>query len=233
MSTAPKTIVPIRPKNFPEFLELTKNILNRTDMIEIWLDQVEDINVFLRGFLGFRKELVNTNKWLKFLAVCKKSSEKGSFVGTKEERVEILQKFLESGGDFVDLDVTQNSTKNIQRIPPEKLWLSFHDFTGEVLGGSVDVSCRNTLEEIAKSMQKTSPSLFKFAIAVNSSGGLERFLEFAIKFRQRVELPSIFTTMGKYGAMGREILSQKNLTDYAFFAASEEAKTAPGQPVLS
>jgi 3-dehydroquinate dehydratase type I len=250
MPSLPHIIIPIRPRDFSEFSDLVKNISDKKNIrfIEIWLDQIEEYSLFFKYVSGFCKNIANAKNKLKFIAVCKKNSEKGQFMGSETERVKILQDFLISGGDFVDLDISQNTAENIRKIPRERCWLSFHDFSGktredtddknQALESSKDTN--KSLEKIRQAMQKFSPSLYKFAVTIDTESHLKKFLDFAQQCRKKssknknLSAPQyIFTTMGSLGIKGREILVQKQLTDYAFFALSEETRTAPGQPIFS
>ncbi len=209
-----KIICPIRPLNFETFLKNLKEINNRADIIEIWLDGILDLDDFFKNFQKFKKE----NNILKFLAVCKRKNEKGIFKGNKKERCLVLQKFLKVNGDFIDLDITQNPVNEIKKFSSKNLILSFHDFKG----------LSRDLENVFEKMKKFKPLIYKFAITANNRRDLERFLEFVKKFPK--EKKAIFTTMGKYGQEGRKQIGQKSWG--GFFALDKKSITASGQMTL-
>lgn len=204
-----KVICPIRPRTFEEFESLVLKVNDRVDIVEVWIDRVTD--VFFEKFKDFEKNNIQ------FLAVCKQSQEEGEFGGTALERIERLNNFLEAGGDFVDVDITQNRSKEIGEINPKKLILSFHDFRG-VSG----------LDEIFKQMKVYNPSLYKFAVTVNEEVELQQFMAFIEQFPR--DKKAIFTTMGKLGTEGRIQIGIKSWGQ--FFALDAESKTASGQMTL-
>ena len=211
-----KIITPIRPSSFEEFEGLLLQINNRADVIEIWLDGVLDLDKF------FEKFAVNRSKFnVQFLGVCKTPEEKGVFTGTASERSEILHRFLDLGGDFIDLDVTQNSETIVESFPSDRLFLSFHDFE------TVPVDIKSTYSM----MQKFDPYLYKFAVTTNTENELDEFMQFVENFQPEKNV--IFTTMGNMGMVGREKIEKIKRSWGSFFAISAELRTAIGQRVLS
>lgn len=220
-----KIIVPIKPKNIEALSSLIKKIDNRADIIEIWLDQIEYLEEFLTQFKDCRRGTKSCaqNKAVKFLAVCKRENEKGSFMGSPSERVAIINQFLEAGGDLVDVDITQNELEDIQKIDPQKLVLSFHDFN----------SVPDNLEGVWNQMQQTGPAIYKFAVTVNTNAALKKIIDFAVNLKESNPRDQIiFTTMGKFGLEGRKQLREQDLTWGGFYAIDVESRTASGQAVL-
>ena len=108
-----KIIVPLRPTDFDDFAILLQKVGNRADLVEIWLDEINDLDDFLEKFKQFKQQ--NASQ-ISFLAVCKTPEENGSFSGSEEEKIKILQSFLDSGGNLVDLDIQRNKEENICNI---------------------------------------------------------------------------------------------------------------------
>lgn len=229
-----KKIVPIRPQSADELKNLVKKIGDKADIIEIWLDQSADELIQTVKQL---KDLPPTNSQLPtFLAVCKTIEEKGIFTGSMTEKLVILKKFLAAGGDYVDVDIERFPTELIDQIPSGKLWLSWHDFVG----------VPENLEKIVHNMCAKKPFLIKLAVTCNTDKALERFVEYTkspsiplnkgeVKGDLKIKMQkpkSIFTTMGQFGACGRQILREQNLTWGEFYALDAASKTAEGQPVL-
>jgi 3-dehydroquinate dehydratase-1 len=210
-----KIITPLRPHNFTEFLRLYQQINHRAHIIELWLDAVENIDDFLEVFQAFKEK--NTPE--QFLAVCKSPDQKGTFDGNNETRIEILKKFLNADGDFIDLDVTTFTLEQISSLNSNKLVCSFHDFT----------SVPDNLPEIYENMKILNPAIYKFAITTNTNDEWEKFHQFVKRFPK--DIKSIFTTMGKLGNIGRQKL--KSNTWGQFYALNEDSKTATGQLTLA
>jgi 3-dehydroquinate dehydratase len=146
--------------------------------------------------------------------------ERGNFAGTQIERIKILQKFLEQGGDFVDLDFVRNAEELIPHLPAKKLNLSLHDF---------DTVPKN-LEDIFLRMKKFSPKIYKFAVTTNTKKELDYFLSFVKNFPKKHN--AIFTTMGTIGREGREQIEKLNASWGTFVALDARHRTAEGQRTL-
>lgn len=207
-----KIICPIRPQNFKDYLFLLEKINNRADIIEIWLDQITDIPNFL---MKFSKQKISGPK---YLAVCKRANEKGTFTGSSADRVEILKQFIEASNDLIDLDITKNLNSEIKKIPSKNLILSFHDFE----------NIPKNLENIFQEMKNFKPLIYKFAVTTNTKKDLNVFLEFIKNFPK--DKKAIFTTMGKYGQLGRVKIGEKSWGQ--FFALDKNSATASGQQTL-
>ncbi len=210
-----KIICPLRIKSFSEFQKKYQEIAGRADVIELWLNDVEDLDNFLMEFFKWKKY---TRPKEEFLAVCKTLAEKGNFQGTSNERVKVLQKFLIAQGDLIDLDVTQNTDQDIKMIPSKVLILSFHDFE----------KVPENLDDIFLKMQKFNPAIFKFAVTTNSQAELDYFFEFFDNFPK--DKKAIFTTMGTFGLTGRIQIGERSWG--GFVALNKDEITASGQRTL-
>jgi len=208
-----KIITPLRPRSRTELLKLVEKVGDRADIIELWLDG-------LAWHGGMMEEVRDISPRAQFLGVCKTPEEQGTFTGTETARVKRLQDFLDSGGDFVDLDIRTTSLQGVRSFPAEKLWLSYHDFK----------SMPNDLPELKNAMKFFRPYLMKFAVTPRSQQDLDDFLTFTRSFYWGER--GIFTTMGSYGREGREELSRHNITWGSFYALDINHTTASGQSTL-
>jgi len=197
-------IVPIRPQTFSEFQTLLEKINDRADIIEVWLDSLPLSPQVWFKISEILKQVQHDK--VKFLGVCKSPEERGNFLGNDTEKTEILQKFLDAGGDFVDMDVIRNSEESIKSLPSKNLSLSFHDFDG----------MPENLDDLFARMYFFSPRVYKFAVTTNTPTELENFLQFVKTFP--AEHNAIFTTMGTLGREGREEIEKLGRSWGAFFA---------------
>lgn len=215
-----KIIVPLRPRSTADLERLLPQLDERVDIVEIWLDILVQELMFAPGLVPVVQQLLEKTRAdfnVQFLGVCKMPTENGGFPGNKNQRIQVLLQFLQLGGDFVDLDVLQNTEAHIQRIPSGKLWLSCHDFK----------TVPENLSDIKKAMSVYNPAVFKFAVTPEDQPQLDQLIDFA-----KAETDAtIFTTMGDLGANGREQL--KPYTYGAFYALSPDTTTASGQPSLA
>lgn len=210
-----KIITPIKCNNIAEIEKtLTENDFNKCDIIEIWLDQIDDVQN-----LGPILQKAGPKWSVEFLAVCKTEDEKGEFKGTQAVKKERLLTFLQQGGTFIDCDIRCTPKDVLKDLPSEKLWLSYHDFIG----------VPQNLPEIFALMSHFNPRVYKFALTTDHPLQLNAFLEFTNTFPQ--DLPGIFTTMGRLGSTGRDQL--KTLSYAGFYALDEASKTASGQRTLA
>ena len=218
-----KIIVPLRVKSFEELKSKVEQVGDRADVIEVWLDEAYQEDGFFDKFHNLVETCngrVSTGKKIQFLAVCKSLAEKGCFREKDKQRAQILQEFLRAGGDYIDLDITQNSENVIYNFPSERLVLSYHDFAG----GLQDV------DKIFEQQKSFNPAIYKFAITTNTQGELGSFLQFVKDFPE--DLQGIFTTMGVMAERGRELIAQTGKSWGAFYALDENSKTASGQKTL-
>ena len=219
-----KIIVPIRSRSFAEWQSKIEQVAGRADVIEVWLDVVSREDFFFEKFKTFIEawdERGPAGEKIKFLGVCKMLAEQGAFEGTVQERGSVLQRFLEAGGDFIDLDIIQNTEKLIHAFPSEKLFLSFHDFSGR--GGE--------LNNVFVQQKRFNPIVYKFAVTTNTHEELNRFLTFVEPFPK--EKKAIFTTMGILGERGRELILKSGKSWGAFYALDAKSRTARGQAILA
>ncbi len=218
-----KIITPVRPSNFEDFERLFLQINYRADIIEIWLDGVKDIDVFFVHMFVFVNNLAKKDggKSIQFLGVCKFLSENGKFIGDESEKFKLLHRFLDLGGCYIDLDVTRNSTDGLRSFSSKKLFLSFHDFE----------AVPDDLESIFMKMKRYDPFMYKFAVTVNSENELDHFMQFIKKFPSNMNV--IFTTMGRFGEVGREQISGMKKSWGGFFSIDLKQRTANGQKTLN
>ncbi len=204
-----KTIVPLRPRNADELLKLAEIIGNRASWIEVWLDQFEGDVPKIESH--------------KLIGCCKTPAERGNFLGSDEEKLQILQNFLKSGGDLVDMDVERNEEDLIRQIPHDKLILSYHDFVG-------NENFRSILDDILVKMYFLSPHICKFSVAINDPVSLELFIDFVRNFPS--DQKAIFTTMGTLGREGRERIEALEKSWGGFVALDAKNKTEASQKIL-
>ena len=217
-----KTCVPIRARNRNELLTQVDLVQGRADVLEIWLDELTWLDSFAEDIKKREPKVI-------LLGVCKTPFEQGNFTKDAKKKVHVLQDFLNSGGDFVDLDVHQNELKTLKMFPPERLWLSCHDFD----------RVPENIEEVYRLMCMFNPFGVKFALTPRTPLEYKTFVDFVAanqpvrSYYQPRKPEVIATTMGdKYGKMGRDELEQKEVTWGVFFALSGNHATASGQRIL-
>lgn len=218
-----KTCVPIRARSRYELMNQIELIQGRADVLEIWLDDI----VWMPSFV---QDIKAKEPKVELLGVCKTPAEHGKFTKDPTKKVQILQDFLKSGGDFIDLDINQNPLRSLKEFPPEKLWLSYHNFE----------RVPENIDEIYSLMNRLNPFGVKFAVTPRTPLEYKEFITFAatntpkISYYNTAQKPElIVTTMGeKYGTMGRKEIHEQDLSWGAFYALTQKHTTANGQMVL-
>src|SRR5215831_15022762 len=90
------------------------------NMVELRLDSVADPNV--AAALADRRRPV--------IITCRPEWEGGSFKGSEEERLRILDEALTRGADYIDVEWRAEHSKLLARTDGRRIVLSSHDFAG-------------------------------------------------------------------------------------------------------
>ena len=101
-------------------LRARRDAARDADLIELRLDHVRDPDV--DGALAGRRQPV--------VVTCRPAWEGGRFQGAEEERRRILERALELGADFVDVEWRAGFDDLIRARKGRNILLSAHDFDG-------------------------------------------------------------------------------------------------------
>lgn len=214
-----KICVPIRAVTGKKAFHKAKLAFKRgADMVEIWLDALSETD---RNWL--LKHLAHP-----YIAVLKPKAERGSFTGTDQERIKILQTALNSGADYIDIDFnlakkTKNRVKKVfKQQRKAKLIISYHNFE--------KTSDLNALLKIAKQAFSLSADIVKIGVKIN--GFCENVVLFELVRRIKAEGKKIIAVgMGDKGRISR--FGCLILGGYLTYAAlDEKERTAEGQMTL-
>jgi len=190
--------------------KIPAKIAKEADIVEIWLDHLKN--------LDFEKLLrIKTNK--PFLYVLKSKREKGRFVGTEKERVELLIKSLDYGADYVDIDIKTAKSLlkkliNVAKSKKVKTIISYHNFE----------KTPKNLKAIYKKISSFNPEIIKFSTKINRVHDIADLFSLLKNADRKI----ITLGMGDKGEITR-ILAPK-LGNYLYYAPlRKEEKTADGQ----
>lgn len=212
INSNPKICIPIQLQSTQAVIEFMQENKNRTDLFEIWLDQIQDLNL----------EKIFANKVKPILCVCKGEKEKGKFRGNELEKLEILKQAIQYGADYIDLDygtdplLLQDLIKNKGNC---KLILSYHNFTL-----TPDLK---SLLEIIQNILKNKPDIIKIATMANSYKDTLIILNLAQSLAT-AQIPFITIAMSPYGKISR-ILSPLMGGEMMFAPLEIKSSTASGQ----
>jgi len=204
--------IPIKSKKQSELLELIKKAEKKADIIEIWLDEVKDLDL---------KQLFE-NKKKPYLITCKSPNEKGAFDGDENKKVALLTEAAKLGADYIDIgiDTGQNLIKKlVENKETAKIIVSYHNFTRtpnfEELQKMVDLEYEfgADIGKIATYAEKEEDNLEIFKL---------------LKTEKENDRKIIALCMGKKGKISR--IFNTELGSYVTFAALDDKnKTADGQ----
>ncbi len=202
-------------------VELVKKASQLGDFVEIWIDQIDDLQV---------KTLLKASK-KPVVVVCKDKKEKGGFKGMDKEKIDRLISAAQVGATYLDCGshVAQKQINRLRKaisalggsrsnIKP-KIILSTHYF-------NVTPSL-NSLEQHALKLYRRGADIVKIASKVKTPLDTVTLFELASRLKKR-NLPFVIVGMGphsKISRLGCAILG----AEFTFAALDEKSATASGQ----
>ncbi len=177
------------------------------DIIELRLDYIskmEDAEICLEKTLKTKtKPIIVTNR---------PKREGGNYAGSEKDRLSLLQKAIELGADYVDVEL--DSVSHITRRDSSKLIISYHNFK----------ETPNNINKIYEDISQCKPDIAKIVTYANDITDNVRIFELL----KIANIPTISFCMGEYGHISR-ILTRK-FGGLLTFASLEKGKeSAPGQ----
>jgi len=189
MNKLPTICIPLQLKSTQEVIVFMQKNESKTDCFEIWLDQIEDLNL----------EKILQNKTKPVLCVCKNRKEKGNFQGNELQKTDLLAQAIKFGADYVDLDYKTNA-KLIEALIKNKyetkIILSYHNY-------EITPNLKQLLEIIQK-MLVHKPDVVKIATMANSYKDSLVILNLAQSLTT-AKIPHITVAMSKYGKLTRAL----------------------------
>jgi 3-dehydroquinate dehydratase-1 len=193
---------PVREKNIKKVIESIKRSQKEVDLVELWFDEIENLNEELL-------EKIFSLKKRPFLYKALSDDKK-------------IAEVLRFNVEFIDVDVSysQEKIKKIKKLfPKTKIVISFHDFdkTPEI----------NFLRRIILKMQKNGADIIKIATKANSIKDSFMMLELLSELNDQ-KIKAICLCMGKEGMLTRT--SGHLFKNYIMYAPlNTKNKTAEGQ----
>ncbi len=210
--------VPIRAEKINDLKILIKKAGEKADIIEIWLDALNERPEPYELLKFAKKPIIIVNKGKK---------ERGGFKGSEQKRMEILEKFLKAGIAYVDVSINTKPGLLRHLFKSRKkgtgIILSFHDFK--------KTPTLKTLKKIRDKAFRLGADFVKIATFANTNAdNLTIFNLLADSVAQGK--PCIALCMGKYGRISRMLAPA--FGSYIIYAALDEMhRTAPGQLTLA
>ncbi|KKP40570.1 MAG: 3-dehydroquinate dehydratase, type I, 3-dehydroquinate dehydratase I [Candidatus Peregrinibacteria bacterium GW2011_GWF2_33_10] len=211
-----KICIPIKVKNMRTALEKLAEAEQKADMTEIWLDQIENLNL----------EEIFKHRTKPILAVCKNPEEMGSFQGDNFDKINLFTKFIELGGEYVDISDLHNIDflKTYKNSCSFQIIYSFHDF--------IKTPTFMNLSNIIDQAVNTEIDMIKIATRVKDAYDIQTLEKCVAKILEVNKKPIVLGMdhLGKRTRLGKGLFQNNYLT---FAALSEEEKTASGQITIN
>ncbi len=177
------------------------------DIIELRLDyipEMEDAKICLeKTLISKTKPIIVTNR---------PKREGGNYAGSEKDRLCLLQKAIELGADYVDVEL--DSASHITRGGSSKIIVSYHNFK----------ETPHNINKIYEDISKYKPEIAKVVTHANDITDNVRIFELL----KIANLPTISFCMGEFGHISR-ILTRKFGGLLTFASLMKGKESAPGQ----
>ena len=204
--------LPIQEVSQRKILSVFEEAGSSCDIFEVWLDKVKDLDI---------QKLVDACP-KPLLCVCKAKEEKGDFLESEENRINILIAAAAAGADFIDIGI-HTSKDLIQKFKENKnnskLILSYHNWDNTPKMTSM-------LTRIDQ-MIKAEADIVKFVSTAKSKLDNTQIFRLAENLRKKKQ-KFVVMAMGKEGKMSRAI-SPLLGGEWMYAPLSTEESSAPGQ----
>jgi 3-dehydroquinate dehydratase/shikimate dehydrogenase len=199
--------IPITAKNTEDTVSEMVSASRYADIVELRIDYIPELQNALtcieKALKSKTKPVIITNR---------PEREGGKFNGNEQDRLHLLQKAIDLGADYVDVEY--DSIKQITRRSSSKIIISCHNFK----------ETPHNLSEIYNDICQQKPDIAKIVTYANDITDNIRIFELL----KSAKVPTISFCMGELGYISR-ILTSK-FGGFLTFASLEKGKeSAPGQ----
>lgn len=208
--TTPRICIPVTGTTVAELVKHAKEVSEQADIIELRADYATDIHTDQLSHLK-----ISVSKPILF--TCRAKNEGGKFEGSEEERITIIQKAIDTGFAYVDVELDTIKTHAFHRMPDSKLIVSYHKFSGTP--DYWDIT------KIIDEMASYHPDIMKIATMVTREEDVQTLLRVLANKKPHQDI--IVIGMGEQGVITRII--GPLMGSYLTFASQGKEGTAPGQ----
>ena len=184
---------------------------NYADIVELRIDYITELQnaerCIEKSLKSKTKPVIITNR---------PEREGGKFNGSEHDRLRLLQKAIELGADYVDVEY--DSIKQIARQNSSKIIISHHNFK----------ETPHNISKIYDDICQQKPDIVKIVTYANDITDNIRIFELL----KSAKVPTISFCMGELGYISRILISK--FGGFLTFASLEKGKeSAPGQLTIS
>lgn len=202
--------IPVMGKTIEELLQNLEKAQKVSDLVEIRADSletIEEINI----------EQIKKTVSGKAIFTCRHVAEGGLHKVHEETRLHLLQKAIDLGFDFIDVELETCRTRKFTGTASTKIIVSFHDF--------LETPPYFDLTKIIDDIRSFHPDIMKIATMVKTDKDVISLTRVLVN-----KLPNdtmIVLGMGDKGKITRVL--QPYLGGYLTFASLGGSNSAPGQ----
>jgi len=202
--------VVVRADNPEKFYSNLAKTQQAADLIELRVDYIKGLRVeHLKGLkAAAKKEAIFT---------CRSRGEGGNFAGTEKQRLAIIQKAIDLGFPYVDIELSALRKHKLSKRKGVKLIVSYHNFQ--------KTPKYNFLEKVIKQAYDFGADIAKVAVLANKPEDNKTIFQLILNKKPNQEI--IALAMGEQGRITR--LLAPLLGGYLTFAAVGGKGSAPGQ----
>lgn len=204
--------IPVIGKSMGEFIDNMRIAQSVSNLIELRVDFIEDIK--LQDIAQIKRNIDQES-----IFTCRRRNEGGQFQGSEVKRIAIIEKALNLGFDYIDIELsTLNENQlDLSKKGKTKLIVSFHNFE--------ETPNEDVLRAIIENMKKYQPDIIKIATQVIKPE--DNYKLFRLMLTEMVDLQRIIIGMGKLGKITRIV--GPVLGCYLTFASVQDQISAQGQ----
>jgi 3-dehydroquinate dehydratase type I len=206
----PKICIPVMGKSLKEFLQNLEKVQKMSDCIELRMDSIEEFQAtdIETIHMAVRKEAIFTYR----------HPQSGGYTKIDEPtRIQYLQKALDLGFDYVDVEIETFDRKYFHGTTKTKLIISYHNF--------IETPSYMDLIKIVDNMRSYYPNILKVATMVTKETDIITLTRILVNKLPKDQM--IVLGMGDEGRITRIITPL--LGGYLTFASSETGSSASGQ----
>lgn len=194
-------------ENTEDAVKAMKKASKLTDLIELRIDYIQDINKKnLKRLLNKKnKPIIVTNR---------KKYEMEKFKGSEKKRIGLLEESIKLKADYIDIEYSANKQllkKIIKNKGKTKIIVSYHNFK----------NTPNNLHDIFNKIKKLNPDIIKIVAFANSINDNFKIFELLKKTKNK---KIIAFCMGSYGKISRILCLKYN--SFLTYSSYEQQKKA-------
>lgn len=210
----PRICIPVTGDTVAELLTNAKAAADHADIIEIRADYAKDIH-------PDKLTHIKMNISRPVIFTCRSKKEGGLFEGPEEDRLLLIQKAIDTGFAYVDVELDTIKSHAFMRLPDTKIIISYHLFS--------KTPDYWDITKILDEMTSYHPDIIKIATMVTKESDTQNLLR--VLANKKPQQHMIVIGMGEEGKLTR-ILGPL-MGSYLTFASYKNSTTAPGQIEIS